>query len=281
MSPFMGFGTLPGKSYLRPWWCYNWRVSAHPYMDAPGPVAIAHRGGAASQPENTMAAFQDAVNLGYDYIETDVHTTRDGVLVAFHDDRLDRVTDRNGRIADLDWDEVSQAKVQGQEPIPLFEEVLSTWPDLRINIDPKDDGTLTPLIKILRRPGVLERVCAGCFSGRRLNSLRGALGPALCTSMGPGEVVRLLLTSFGVPAGSFVAKAAQVPVRHYGIPVVDRRFVRAAHEQNLKVHVWTINERVTINHLLDLGVDGIMSDETALLKAVFMERGLWLKNENK
>ncbi len=102
MSPFMGFGTLPGKSYLRPWWCYNWRVSAHPYMDAPGPVAIAHRGGAASQPENTMAAFQDAVNLGYDYIETDVHTTRDGVLVAFHDDRLDRVTDRNGRIADLD-----------------------------------------------------------------------------------------------------------------------------------------------------------------------------------
>ena len=250
-------------------------------MDVPGPIAIAHRGGAASQPENTMAAFQDAVNLGYDYIETDVHATRDGALVAFHNNRLDRVTDRRGRISDLDWAEVSQARVAGREPVPLLEELLSTWPSLRINIDPKDDRALGPLIKILRRPDILERVCLGSFSGRRLNELRDALGPALCTSMGPAEVVRLLVTSLGIPAGSFAAKAAQVPVRHFGVPVVTRNFVIAAHEQDLKVHVWTINDPAMMNILLDLGVDGIMSDEIALLKSVFIERGLWLKNDNE
>jgi len=250
-------------------------VSSHPYMDADGPVAIAHRGSAASHPENTMAAFQDAVDLGYDYIETDVHATRDGRLVAFHDDRLDRVTDRQGRIADLDWAEVSQARVQGKQPIPLFEELLSAWPDLRINIDPKGNAAVHPLVEVLRRPGVLDRVCAGSFSGRRLATLRSILGAGLCTSMGPGEVVRLRLKSLGLPAGKFAAEAAQVPLRHYGLPVIDRRFVETAHDHGLKVHVWTINDRATMTRLLDLGVDGIMSDETALLKAVFMEHGLW------
>lgn len=254
-------------------------MSPHPYLDAPQPVAIAHRGSAGAHPENTMAAFQDAVDQGYGYIETDVHATRDGVLVAFHDDRLDRVTDRKGRIADLDWAQVSQARVHGQEPIPLFDELLSAWPNLRVNIDPKDDRALAPLITALRRPGVLERVCAGSFSGRRLAALRAALGPALCTSMGPGDVVRLRLASLGLGPGleqrTFAARAAQVPVRRYGLPIVDRRFVQAAHDRGLRVHVWTINDRGAMTRLLDLGVDGIMSDETALLRDVFRERGLW------
>ena len=222
-----------------------------------------------------MAAFQDAVDLGYRYIETDVHATRDGVLLAFHDDRLDRVTDQKGRIAELEWSEVSRARVHGREAIPLFDELLSAWPDLRINIDPKADGAVAPLIKVLSRPGILPRVCVGCFSGRRIATLRSALGRQLCTSMGPAEVARLRMASLGLPGGDFAAAAAQVPLRHYGLPVVDGRFVRAAHARALKVHVWTINDAATINRLLDLGVDGIMSDETALLKAIFLERGIW------
>lgn len=251
----------------------NW----HPYMDAAQPVAIAHRGSAARHPENTMAAFQDAVELGYDYIETDVHATRDGVLVAFHDDRLDRVTDRRGRIEELDWSEVAKAKVHGREPIPRFDELLAAWPNLRLNIDPKADAAVAPLIAALAGPGLLERVCVGSFSGRRLAALRTALGAELCTSMGPGEVLRLRLASLGLPVGSFRALAAQVPLRHYGLPVVDRRFVDTAHGLGLKVHVWTINDEAGMRRLLDLGVDGIMSDETALLQQVFTERGLWPK----
>ncbi len=256
----------------------SFEAPAFPYLEAPHPVAIAHRGSAAAHPENTMAAFQDAVDLGYRYIETDVHATRDGVLVAFHDDRLDRVTDRKGRIRELDWAEVSRARVHGREAIPLFDELLAAWPDLKINIDPKADGAVMPLIKALARPGILPRVCVGSFSGRRLATVRSALGPELCTSMAPGEVVRLRLTSLGLPGVPFtdpLAAAAQVPLRHYGLPVLDGRFVQAAHARGLKVHVWTINDGETITRLLDLGVDGIMSDETALLKTVFTARGLW------
>jgi glycerophosphoryl diester phosphodiesterase len=95
--------------------------------------------------------------------------------------------------------------------------------------------------------------------------------------MAPGEVLRLRLGSLGLPVGSFQALAAQVPLRHYGLPVVDRRFVDTAHGLGLQVHVWTINEEAEMRRLLDLGVDGIMSDETALLKKVFTERGLWPK----
>ena len=100
---------------------------------------MAHRGGLDTGTENTMTAFEHAVGLGYRYVETDVHLTADGVLVAFHDDRLDRVTDATGAIADLTWDRVRRARVAGVDPIPRFEELLAAWPDLRINIDPKDD----------------------------------------------------------------------------------------------------------------------------------------------
>ena len=250
-------------------------MTAFAYLDAARPVAIAHRGSAAKYPENTMAAFQDAVDLGYRYVETDVHATRDGILVAFHDDRLDRVTDRKGRISELDWDQVAKARVHGTEAIPRFDELLAAWPDLRINIDPKANSAVAPLIEALARPGVLARVCVGSFSGRRIATMRAAMGLELCTSMGPGEVVRLRLSSLGLPMGPFSAAAAQVPIRHHGLPVVDRRFVTAAHARGLKVHVWTVNDRGTMERLLELGVDGIMSDETTLLKAVFTERGLW------
>src|SRR4051812_12435948 len=97
--------------------------SPWPYLDHPGVLAFAHRGGAGDGPENTLSAFARAVEVGYRYLETDVHVTADGVLVAFHDDVLDRVTDRTGRIRELPWSEVSEARV-GEEPIPLLEELL-------------------------------------------------------------------------------------------------------------------------------------------------------------
>src|ERR1700712_799722 len=161
------------------------------YLAGSGPRAFAHRGwhvGDLAGCENSMAAFRRAVDEGYQYLETDVHATADGVLVAFHDNRLDRVTDRRGRISQLTWDEVRVARISGREPIPLMSEVLDALPDTRFNIDPKSDAAVGPLIDLLRTSGAVDRVGLGSFSDHRLEVLRGALGPGVATSLGPRGV---------------------------------------------------------------------------------------------
>jgi glycerophosphoryl diester phosphodiesterase len=246
----------------------------HPFLDTP-PLAFAHRGGAGDWPENTMPAFAGAVDLGYRHLETDVHLTADGVLLAFHDDALDRVTDRTGVIAELPWSQVQAARVDGREPIPRFDELLATWPDVFINVDPKHDRSVEPLADAIERAGAVDRVCIGSFSDRRIARLRARLGPALCTSLGPKGVARLRSASYGVPAGRFDAQCVQVPVAHRGVTIVDERFVHAAHRVGLQVHVWTVDDAAEMTRLLDLGVDGIMTDRPVVLKRVLEGRGAW------
>lgn len=247
-----------------------------PFLDHPGPIPFAHRGGASEAPENTLPAFQYAVDLGYRYIETDVHATADGVLVAFHDASLDRVTDRVGAIADLSWAEVSQARVDGREPIPLMEDILLTWPDVRVNIDPKTDAAVEPLINVIRKTGSTERVCVGSFSDERIDRVRDALGPALCTGMGPDELVGLL-RAFAGEEVTFRSQAAQIPpADHNGRPLATSEFVDVAHRHGIAVHVWTIDEAEEIERLLDIGVDGIMTDRPAVLREVLERRGQWV-----
>jgi glycerophosphoryl diester phosphodiesterase len=255
------------------------RPAKFPYLEHDGILAFAHRGGAGAWPENTMPAFQGAVDLGYRYVETDVHATRDGVLLAFHDDKLDRVTDRRGVIAEMDYKDVAAARVSGKEPIPRLEELLLIWPTIRINIDPKRDNAVGPLIRVLRETGAIERVCVTSFSGPRTQAVRGALGPKLCTGLGPMATTRLRFSSWCGPLGflwgGFEQGCGQLPVRQHGIRLIDRMLVDRAHEAGLQIHVWTIDEPAEMNRLIDLGVDGLMTDEPAVLKAVLLERGLW------
>ncbi|QGG95342.1 glycerophosphodiester phosphodiesterase [Actinomarinicola tropica] len=245
------------------------------FLDHPGPLPFAHRGGAGDWPENTMPAFEGAVALGYRYVETDVHVTADGVLVAFHDESLDRVTDRSGLIRDLPWSEVGAARVDGREPIPLLEDILGTWPDLRVNIDPKHDSSVEALVDAIRRTGSLRRVCIGSFSDRRLARVREELGPELCTSLGPKGTAKLKAAGYGAPV-RLPAQCAQVPVRSGRVVVTDERFVRAAHKLGLQVHVWTIDDPAEMHRLLDMGVDGIMTDRPAVLREVLEQRGEWV-----
>lgn len=250
-----------------------------PYLEHEGILAFAHRGGAGNWPENTMPAFQGAVDLGYRYIETDVHATRDGVLLAFHDDQLDRVTDRVGVIAEMDFEDVAKARVSGLEPIPRLEELLLAWPEVRINIDPKRDNAVEPLIRVLRASAALDRICVTSFSDARTRAVREALGPRLCTGLGPVGTTRLRLSSWSGPFaglwGGFSEGCAQIPVKQKGLRLVDRTMVDRAHEAGLQVHVWTIDEPSEMNRLIDLGVDGLMTDQPAVLKKVLLERGLW------
>ena len=222
-----------------------------------------------------MAAFRRAFDEGYRYLETDVHATSDGVLVAFHDLRLDRVTDRTGMIAALPWREVRQARIGGREPVPLMSDVLEELPDARFNIDAKAGTSVGPLIELIKKTGTSDRVGLGSFSDRRLEALREALGPDVATSLGPREAFRLVRASrlrrpFVTPA-----VAVQVPTSFRRLPIVTPRFIESAHGAGLEVHVWTIDDPTEMHRLLDLGVDGIMTDRPELLKDVLTERGAW------
>lgn len=251
-------------------------VTRHPYLDHPRPIAFAHRGGGLEAPENSMASFAHAIGLGYRYIETDVQVTADGQLIVFHDPMLDALTDGQGRVGELPWSDVAQARVGGREPIPPLDEVLETWPDLRLNIDPKSDKAAEALVTTLRRHGALDRVCVGSFSGKRLTRLRRALGPALCSSAGPWDVALIWAAGHGMPLPALRGPhCLQVPVSHRGLTVVTPGMLRAAHVRGLPVHVWTVDEAAEMERLLDLGVDGIITDRPTLLRDILVRRGLW------
>ena len=251
------------------------------FLDHPGPLAFAHRGGAAHAAENTWRAFEHAAGLGYEYIETDAQATADGVLIAFHDRTLDRVTGQPGRVARLALKDLAGARVAGTEPIPVLEDVLAAWPDVRFNIDLKDTPAVAPLAGVLRRTNAWDRVCVVSFSASRLRATRRALDRPVCMAASPVSIAAIRCMIGSSPGGPQIrllsgrlsragVRCAQVPGR-----VATQAFVRRAHALGLDVHVWTINDRAEMSRFLDLGADGIMTDDTEALRDVLIERGQW------
>jgi glycerophosphoryl diester phosphodiesterase len=244
-------------------------------------LAFAHRGGARHPDlaglENTVAAFEHAVALGYTYLETDVHATRDGQLLAFHDDVLDRVTSSVGRITETTYVEVRTALIGGREPIPRMADLLEHFSQARFNIDLKSDVAVELLAELVERTGAHDRVCVGAFAERRLRAFRRLVSRPVATSYGPvgvglsryapGRLAERLLAGRG--------DALQVPHRHRGLHIVTRRFVERAHAGGRPVHVWTVDEPEEMHLLLDLGVDGLMTDRTDVLREVLFVRGQW------
>ena len=259
-----------------------------PYLDAvldhPGAVlAFAHRGGAYHPEieglENSLVAFRHAVELGYTYLETDVHATSDGQLFAFHDTALDRVTEHRGTLADLSSGEVARALIAGREPIPTMAALLEEFPGTRFNIDLKSDAAVEPLARLIHSTGSHDRVCVGAFSHRRITAFRRLAGTRVVTSAGPFEAAVFR----GLPTARLVevalrrrAGALQLPRRRGRFTVVTRGLVRRAHALGLHVHVWTVDDPTEMHELLDLGVDGLMTDRTDLLRDVLVDRGQWI-----
>lgn len=265
------------------------RASDYAYLDHDGPIALAHRGGTLYGPnqgiENSLTAFRNAIELGYRYLETDVHATVDGEVVAFHDSLLDRVTDGTGEISTLEYAELSEARIGGTEPIPTLAELLEALPEARFNIDIKADNALEPTLAVLREHDALDRVLIASFSDRRIKRVRQLLGPQVATSAGQNETTIERLLPRAPRRILTPAPALQVPARHrirgrlMHIPT--RAFVEGAHRLGKHVHVWfhdwddeTPEE---LHRLLDLGVDGIVSDRIDVLADVLAERGRPLK----
>jgi glycerophosphoryl diester phosphodiesterase len=259
------------------------------FLDWPSPIPFAHRGDSSRAPENTLPAFAAAIATGYHHLETDVHLSRDGAVVAFHDDVVDRVDDGRVRIADLTAAELSAVDV-GHPPtsggrsfphsargigIPLLSDILESWPDARVNIDAKSDAVVAPLADLVHRTAAHDRVCVGSFVDARLRRFRALTAGRVCTSMGQRAVILARLASASGRIPRLGADCIQLPVRRHGIPLVDRAMVRAAHRSGLPVHVWTIDDPAEIERLLDLGVDGVFTHDLGTLRDVLARRGAW------
>jgi glycerophosphoryl diester phosphodiesterase len=205
-----------------------------------------------------------------------VRVTADGVPLAFHDARLNRVTDRAGKLADLAWSDVRAARIRGSEPIPLLTDVLTAWQETFVNLDVKSDDAVGPTVDAIRRTGTLDRVCVGAFSTSRIAAVRNALGPKLATSLGPRAALglrfaRVTRRNRGLLAG----RCAQVPARIGRRLFVDERYVSIAHALGVPVHAWTVNDPTEMTRLLDLGVDGIMTDRAEVLRDLLVARNQW------
>jgi glycerophosphoryl diester phosphodiesterase len=261
------------------------------YLDGPKPRLFAHRGSSGTYPENTIEAFADGLASGADRLELDVHETKDGEIVVFHDEFLERTTDGLGLLRDrtlaelrrLDaghWFESSPAvypfRGKGLR-IPTLAEVLERFPDVPLNVELKHDngGTVERFFDLLDRHDARERVLAAAFEDPIIRRIR-EVAPEAVTSLSADEVFTFYgCCVTGSPDGYRPpGKALQVPPSYDGIEVVTPAFVGAAHALDMEVHVWTINDEVEIERLLDLGVDGIMSDFPARARAVFERRGL-------
>ncbi|WP_374676592.1 glycerophosphodiester phosphodiesterase family protein [Arthrobacter sp. zg-Y1171] len=251
-----------------------------PPESSPAPIALAHRGFSPDGYENTLLAFRAAADLGMSYLETDVRTSRDGILMAFHDETVDRISGGVvGKISQLTRKELDDVLVGGAERIPTFEELLTEWPRMRLNVDVKDAAGAALLAALIEKHSAHDRVLVASFSDvRRLRALR-RLGRPAASSAGSALTAALLLLG-PLGAAAFLARlgrfqCVQVPLRFGPVTVVTPGFVRSCHRAGIQVHVWTVNDAPTMNRLLDLGVDGIVTDRSDILVDVLKDRGQW------
>ena len=252
---------------------------SHPYFETPGPLGFAHRGYSREGLENTMTAFRAAADLGFGYLETDVRTTADGVLLAFHDESLDRVAGGGGPVGSLTWRQIREARVGGREAIPTFEELLTQLPGVRLNVDIKDAAGSAELARLLEKHKAHDRVLVTSFSDRRrLNALRRLSAPAASSAGGVFTALTVLLAPLGLAgmlAGLGRYQCLQVPERQGRLRVVTPLFLRRCHRAGLQVHVWTVNDPADMARLLAMGVDGLVSDRGDLLAQTLAQRGVW------
>ena len=274
----------------------------HPFFQGYKFFGFVHRGGDEEKTENTLEAFQYSSDLGFVFMETDVQSTSDGRVVIFHDDDLKRIAGLDKKIKDLTFDEVTNIDLINGGKIPSLEETLFSFPNLRFNIDIKTNSAVEESIKIIKSHEALTRVCLASFSNKRIRRIRKLAGSQSCTSMSQLEVVNAIFHVLAENLGSginlrrkmrgdeayFKSKwmrttipfngipdCAQVPVGQWGIPIVTQSFIRIMNLLGKFVHVWTIDEPEEMNRLIDLGVDGLMTDKPSILKSTLIDRGLF------
>lgn len=247
------------------------------YADGPGPLAVAHRGGAGLAAENTLAAFARSHALGVRYLETDVRVTSDGQLVAFHDATLDRATTERGRVRDHTLAELTRVHVRGGGDSVLgLAELFAAFPDCCFTVDVKEPGVIEPLARLLRADGLAERVCLAAARGAWLRQLAERTDGRVTTALSWRALAQLASPRSALPAWGFgTAGFAHVPLRLGRLPVFRHDLLRRAHDAGIRVFVWTVDDAPTMHRLLADGVDGIITDRPDVLREVLISRGQW------
>jgi len=244
---------------------------------------MAHRGGSAWAPnlgkENTLHAFSQAISLGYRYLETDVQVTRDQRVVCMHDTDLTRVTGAGGAVSDYTSEELRGVTIAGSEPIPFFDEVVDAFPGARFNVDLKTDDAVVPLVRLIEAHNLHDRILVDSFSQGRISQFRTLTRGRVATAMAPiGAAWTSLVPVLGRVLSS-PGVALQVPLTEkvgaLTVPIVTRATIERVHSLGKVIHVWTINDPVTMEKLIDCGVDGIITDRPDLLKQILVRRNLW------
>ncbi len=258
----------------------------HPFLAGPRPRAFAHRGwhiGDLAGLENSLSAFTRAVDEGYTHLETDVHATADDVLVVHHDATLRRVAGHPGVLRTMAWADLADVRLRGREPLPRLEEVLEALPGARFNVDLKATATLAPMLRLLERDDIAGRVAVASADEDRLQAVRARFGDRVVTGVASRSAFGLRTRAMAPGPLQGLARwvlpvhgdLAQLPVRLGALTVVDAHTVRAAHRLGLEVHVWTVDRPAEMHRLLDLGVDGLMTDRPDVLRDVLIARGEW------
>ncbi|MCP4966334.1 MAG: glycerophosphodiester phosphodiesterase [bacterium] len=256
-----------------------------PYLSAEYPLRFAHRGSRTLWPENTAEAFQGAIDLGYRYIETDVRISKDGVVVAFHDATLERTTNGVGAVGDWDFedlcrldaawwfDEANGYPLRGTGVrIRSLAEVFVAWPDAYFNIDLKGRRLEWAVADAIKRHGRESSTLIGSFTDRRIARFRRITNGEIAVSAGPTNVLAMVNAS---RAGRTVRRpvaAYQLPFNYKSVPI-NSKLVDAIHRADAQIHTWTVNQAPDMHRLLDLGVDGIVTDRPDTLNEVLRERG--------
>ncbi|HHC09519.1 MAG TPA: glycerophosphodiester phosphodiesterase [Actinobacteria bacterium] len=260
-------------------------MAVHPYLALEHPIRLAHRGSRILWPENTMYAFAEAVEgLGYRYLEIDVRMTRDRVVVVHHDATVDRTTNGTGPLLAYSWEELSRLDAAHRfDPehdfplrgkgigVPRLAEVLSTWPEVHLNIDLKAPGIEWAVAEEIWRHDATDRVLIGSFHDRRIARFRRITKGEVAVSAGPRAVATLYAASRLGRTFSRGYAAFQLPHDHRVLRI-DERLVAAVHAAGAQLHLWTVNEPEDMHRFLDLGVDGIVTDRPDLLDEVVAAR---------
>lgn len=247
----------------------------HPFFQDYSFFGFVHRGGDEVETENTIEAFKYSSDLGFVFIETDVQATKDGHVVIFHDATLKRMAGVNKSVKELTLQEINEIDLLHGGKIPLLSEALETFPDLRFNIDIKTEEALEETIRIVKHMNFLDQTCLASFSSSRLKRIKNLAGPAACISSGQMDIFKMMCQSIGISFKQTENHCAQIPVKQWGVPVLTKRFMNIAQQQNKFVHVWTIDDKDQMFELIEFGVDGLMTDKPSILKEAMMEKGLF------